>query len=64
MDFLTPEIIAYFITAIIGVVGSVFGTKYAAIKKVFKVIIDAAEDERITPEEVQKIILAIKSLKL
>lgn len=63
MEFLNAEVIAYLITAVLGVVGSIFGTKYAELKKVFRIIVESAEDEKITPEEVQKIIIAIKGLE-
>lgn len=50
------EIIGYIVTAIITGVGVVFGDKYQQIKKFVKVIMDAAEDNKITAEEVQEII--------
>lgn len=62
MDFLTPDIIGTVATLILGVAGTFLGTKYSALRKALKTIMDAAEDDKITADEVQQIALAVKPL--
>jgi len=63
MDFLTPGLISTIATAVIGIAGAIFGSKYNDMKKVLKVIVQAAEDGKVTAEEVQNIALLIKKIK-
>lgn len=63
MDFFNIETISYLISILLGVGGSFFGFKYVAIKNLIKTIYKAAKDDKITPDEVQAIILSITKLK-
>lgn len=63
MDFFNIETISYLISALLGVASSFFGFKYIAIKNLIKTIYRAAKDDKITPDEVQAIILSIVKLK-
>lgn len=63
MDFFNIETISYLISILLGVGSSFFGFKYIAIKNLIKTIYRAAKDDKITPDEVQDIILSIVKLK-
>lgn len=63
MDFFNIETISYLISILLGVGSSFFGFKYIAIKNLIKTIHRAAKDDKITPDEVQDIILSIVKLK-
>jgi len=63
MDFLTPELISTIATAVIGIAGAIFGSKYKDMEKGLKDIVQAAEDGKVTAEEVQNIALLIKKIK-
>lgn len=56
------EVIGYLATALITGSGIFFGDKYKQLKKLLKVILDAAEDDKITAEEVQEIVKTGKKL--
>lgn len=60
MEF--AEIIGYIATALIIGAGMFFGDKYKQLKKLLKVIVDAAEDDKITAEEVQEIVKTGKKI--
>lgn len=63
MDFFNIETISYLISILLGVASSFFSLKYVAIKNLIKTIYKAAKDDKITPDEVQEIILSIVKLK-
>lgn len=56
------EIIGYVITAVLAGAGILFGDKYRQAKKFIKVVMDAAEDDKFTAEEVQEIVKVGKKL--
>lgn len=56
------NIIAGTVTLGLGIISFYFGGRYAQSKLVAKLIIEAMADDKITPEEGQKIAAAIKKL--
>ncbi len=66
---ISPEIIAYIVSVILGVVSLVAGDKYLKYKtkalkfaSALKVTVDAVEDEKVTEEEAKNIISKWKSV--
>ena len=62
MDFITPEILSYFGNAVFGVILAIGGTKYRDITKAFKTLMAALEDDKLTAEEIKKIVAAFKAI--
>lgn len=64
MDFLTqldPGTIATIITAVLGVLSVVFGTKYKKFKDITRLAVDILEDNEVTKEEAVKFAKKIKN---
>jgi undecaprenyl pyrophosphate synthase len=62
MDFITPEILSYFGNAVFGIVFAIGGTKYRDITKAFKTLMAALEDDKLTAEEIKKIVISFKAI--